>query len=76
MSQVMTRAEIDAQFPDEWVLVVDPETGPDQSVRSGVVVAHSKDRSEVHRKALETRARYIAIWFNGDPIPAGMKVLL
>jgi hypothetical protein len=76
MSQVMSRAEIEAQFPDEWVLVVNPETGPDQRIRSGVVAAHSKDRSEVHRMALETRARHIAIWFNGDPIPAGMKVLL
>ena len=76
MAEFMTRAEIEAQFPDEWILVADPETGPDLRVRAGVVVAHSKDRADVDRQSLETGARRIAIWFNGDPIPPGMKVLL
>ncbi|HKB06618.1 MAG TPA: hypothetical protein VKD90_30760 [Gemmataceae bacterium] len=76
MSKVMTRAEMDAQFPDEWILVTDPVLGPDLFVRSGVVAAHSKDRAEVERAALETPSRHIAVWFNGDPIPPGFKVLL
>jgi hypothetical protein len=76
MSQVMTRAEIETRFPDEWVLVINPDVGPDQFVRSGEVFAHSKDRDEIARKAIEAPARHIAVWFNGDPIPAGMKVWL
>lgn len=67
MSKVMTRSEIEAQFPDEWILVIDPETGPDLRVQSGVVAAHSKDRDEVDQKALELRPRRSAVWFNGEP---------
>ena len=76
MSKVMTRAEIEAQFPDEWVLVLNPDVGPDQVVRSGTLVAHSKDRDEIDRMAVEAPARQIAVWFNGDPFPPGVKVWL
>jgi hypothetical protein len=76
MSKVMTRSEIEAQFPDEWVLVISPDVGPDHVVRSGVVFAHSKDRDEVDRIAAEAPARHIAVWYNGDPYPPGMKVWL
>jgi hypothetical protein len=76
MSKIQTRAEIETQFPDEWVLVTDPEVGPDMVVRSGVVVAHSKDKDEVVRRAREVPSRRMAVWFNGDPIPAGLKVWL
>jgi len=76
MPTTMTKAEIDAQFPDEWILVADPDSGPDHRVRSGVLVAHSKDRDEVDRIALKVPARRFAFWFSGDLIPAGMKVLL
>jgi hypothetical protein len=80
MSELMTRAEIEARFPDEWILVIDPDTGPDLRVRSGVVACHTKDRLELHRVAREVvrelRPGRCAVWFNGDPIPPGMKVLL
>ena len=67
MAEAMKIEEIEARFPDEWILVIDPETGPDLKVRSGVVAAHSKDRDEVDRKALELRPRRSAVWFNGEP---------
>jgi hypothetical protein len=76
MNEVLTRTEIEARFPDEWILVINPDVGPDQVVRSGTLLAHSKDRDEIDRMAIEAPARHIAVWFNGDPIPAGMKVLM
>ena len=76
MAKVMTRSEIEVQFPDEWVLVIDPDVGPDQVVRSGTLLAHSKDRDEIDRRAIEAPARHIAVWYNGDPFPPGVKVLL
>jgi hypothetical protein len=76
MSKVMTRAEIEAQFPDEWVLLLNPDVGPDQRVRSGTLWAHGKDGDEIDRLAIEAPARSIAVWYNGDPFPPGMKVLL
>ena len=75
MNEVLLRAEIEARFPDEWILVTDPLLGPDLSVRSGVVAAHSKIREEVELVATKVESRHIAFWYSGDPIPAGMKVL-
>jgi hypothetical protein len=66
MVEVMKIDDIEARFPDEWILVIDPDIGPDLEVRSGVVAAHSKDRDEVDRRSLELRPRRSAIWFNGN----------
>jgi len=76
MNEVLTRAEITKRFPNEWILVIDPETGPDLMVRSGTVVAHSADRDAVYRRAIELRPKRSAVWFNGDPVPPGTVVLL
>jgi len=67
MDEVLSRAEIDARYPDEWILVIDPETGPDLSVRSGIVAAHSKDHDEIYRVAMALKPRRSAVWFNGEP---------
>jgi hypothetical protein len=75
MAEVMKIEEIEASFPDEWILVIDPDTGPDLKVRSGVVAAHSRDRDEVDRKALELRPRRSAVWFNGEPSEDAVFVL-
>jgi hypothetical protein len=78
MTEVMSWAEIEARYPNEWVLIIDPDTGPDLKVRSGVVAAHSKDRDEVDQKALELRPRprRTAILFLGEPVPPGELVIL
>jgi hypothetical protein len=77
MSQVLTTAEIYAQFPSEWALLGDPQTGPQLGIRSGTVLWHSKDRDEVDRKAIELPApKHIAVLYTG-PIPApGTAILL
>ena len=75
MPNAMTIEEIESQFPNEWILVIDPNTGPDLKVRSGVVAAHSKDREEVYRKALELKPKLSAVWFNGDPPDDAVIVL-
>jgi hypothetical protein len=75
MADVMTIREIEARFPDEWILVIDPDTGPDLQVRSGVVAAHSKDRDEVYRTALALGPTRSAVWFNGDPPADAVFVL-
>jgi hypothetical protein len=69
MAEHMTIDEIEARFPDEWILVIDPAVGPDLSVRSGVVAAHRKNRDEVDRTAKSLKPRRSAVWFNGEPPP-------
>ena len=73
MSDMLTMAEIEAQFVAEWVLIEDPQTNDALEVQSGKVLYHSKDRDEVYRKALELRPKHSAILYTG---PTEMPVIL
>jgi hypothetical protein len=75
MNDVMTIAEIEAQFDSEWVLLDSPQTDEHLHVLSGKVVSHSKDRDEVYRKAVELRPRRSAILFTGT-MPDGTAIIL
>jgi hypothetical protein len=75
IEQEMTVSEIEAQFEDEWVLVVDPETTDALEVIKGRVLHHSRDRDEVYRKAVEVRPRRYAMLFTGE-MPANTAIVL
>ncbi len=75
MSESMSLAEIQAQFPSEWVFLEDPETTESLEVKSGKVLWHSKDRDEVYRKARELHPRHSAILYTGT-LPEDMAVVL
>jgi len=66
MTQVLTISEIESQFADEWILVVDPEVDENLEILSGQVVCHSKDRDEVYRAAVELRPKRSAIVYTGN----------
>lgn len=76
MAEVLTMDQIEAQFPEEWVFIIDPDTGPDLKVRSGIVAFHSKDRDEVNRKVMELRPKRCAVFYLGDPLPSDMIAVL
>ncbi len=65
MEEVLTIAQIEAQFDSEWILVGDPQTNEALEVQSVKVLWHSKDREEVYRKAVELRPRRSAMLFSG-----------
>ena len=75
MNSVLTAAEIESQFPSEWILVEDPDTDESLEVKSGVVVYHSKDRDEVYRKAVELRPKRFAMLYTGK-MPEGTAIVL
>jgi hypothetical protein len=75
MNDVMTMAEIEAAFPSEWVLVGDPQLDQYNRVQSGTVLAHSKDRDEVYRKAFAFECKCFAYLYTG-PIPAPGKAII
>ena len=75
MEQVMTAAEIEAQYASEWVLVENPQTDENLEVRSGKVLFHSPDRDEAYRKAVELRPRKFAVLFTGT-IPEDTAIVL
>lgn len=75
MNDLMTMAEIKAKFDSEWVLLDDPMTNQNLEVLSGRVVCHSKDRDEVHRKAVALKSKRIAIFYAGT-MPPGTAIAL
>jgi hypothetical protein len=73
--QRMTVEEIKKQFPDEWVLLDEPEIGESQRVVSGELLFHSPNRDELYQKAMELRPKHSAVFFTGK-IPKGTAILL
>ena len=75
MDEILTVEQIEARFAPDWVLIGEPQTDEDLSLRSGKVLFHSPDRDEVYRKARELRpgrfaVRYLGTW------PANMALVL
>ena len=75
MTERQTIEEIEARFPSEWVLIVDPETDQVQHLLAGRVLFHSQDRDEVDRKLLEVRPPRFALRYLGD-FPEHMAMIL
>ena len=65
MDDILTIAQIEAQFDSEWVLVEAPRTNDASEVQSGKVRWHSKDREEVYRQAVVLRPKRFAILYTG-----------
>jgi hypothetical protein len=61
MSEVLSIADIEGLYPNEWILVEDPITNDALEVQSGKVLWHSANRDDVYRKALESRPRNFAM---------------
>jgi hypothetical protein len=75
VNDILTIAEIEAQFESEWVLVEDPQTNEAMEVQSGKVRWHSKDRDEVYRRAVELRPKRFAMLYTGK-MPKDTAVVL
>ena len=75
MDDVLTLAQIEAQYTSEWMLVEDPQTNEALEVQSGKVCWHSKDRDEVYRKAVALCPRRFAILYTGT-MPPGTAIVL
>ncbi len=65
MDEILTIAQIEAQFDSEWILIEDPQTNENQQVQSGKVLWHSKDREEVYRQAIKLRPKRFAMLYTG-----------
>ena len=75
MTDVLSRAEIESRFADEWVLIEDPQTNQAHEVQGGKVLCHSKDRDEVYRQAVALRPKHFAVLFLGTMPPNTAIVL-
>ncbi len=75
MDEVLTIAQIEAQFESEWILVEDPQTNEAREVQSGKVRWHSKDREEVYRQAIKLRLKRFAMLYTGK-MPENTAIVL
>jgi hypothetical protein len=75
MDETLTIEEIEVRFAPEWVLIGEPQTAEDLSLRAGKVLFHSPDRDEVYRKARELRLDRIAVRYLGT-WPEDMALVL
>ena len=75
MDDILTIAQIEAQFESEWVLVEDPQTNEALEVQSGKVRWHSQDRDEVYRKAVELHPGRFAMLYTGK-MPKDTAIVL
>ena len=75
MKEILSFSEIKKWYDGEWVLIADPETYDDLSIKQGVVLWHSKDRDEVYRKARQIRPSHSAILYTGK-LPDDVAIVL
>ena len=68
MNEVLTRAEMEAQFDGEWVLVSDPELDENMEVLRGFVVSHGNDPEAVYQEAIDKEVQHWASLYFG-PMP-------
>ncbi len=74
MNEVLTRAEMEAQFDGEWVLVADPELDKNLEVLSGLVVSHGQDPEAVYQTGIDRGVtRSASLYFGRIP---EMSILL
>ncbi|HEV3436461.1 MAG TPA: hypothetical protein VG122_03820 [Gemmata sp.] len=67
--QYLTMGEIEAKYPNQWVLIDKPKTTKYQEVLGGYLVMHSADRKEFIRLVFDyPEVVNCAILYTGPPV--------
>jgi hypothetical protein len=76
MHQVLTVNEIKANYPDQWVLVGNPQVSV-ASLTAGVIISHAKEKRDLIHVGFDWRGMFqtTMTFFTGE-IPKGRKFLL
>jgi len=62
----LTLPEIYEQFPNQWVLILEPELDKELTVISGIVVATADDRYKLYDQLHLTKGQPSAIEYTGS----------
>lgn len=65
-TKILTLEEIIRYYPDQWVLIADPQLDEDLEVIRGEVVAHSLDRDELYNQLGASKGKSFAIEYTGS----------
>ena len=76
MDEILTREEMEKRYPNEWVMIEDPEVDEHNAVLRGKVISHHPDRLTAYRAVFESNAPSFASLFTGPVVPEGMELLL
>ncbi len=63
--EILSELEIEARFPDQWVLVQVLEWDVQLKITRGIVRAHGADQQEIEARAVELALPQIAFLFTG-----------
>ncbi|MBE9188126.1 hypothetical protein IQ270_26680 [Microcoleus sp. LEGE 07076] len=75
IGKIMSLEEIFSLYPDEWVLIVNPELDEELNVIRGEVLAHATERDEIYSKLSSKNGKSVAIEYTGS-IPDNIAVML
>ncbi|MCT7959803.1 hypothetical protein NG791_03880 [Laspinema sp. D1] len=75
MGELLSMEEIKRRYPQEWVLIAYKELNPDQSVKTGELLAHSPDCDHIYER-LPFRTQPVAIEYTGPFIPDHAGVMM
>ena len=75
MLEWMTETEWIARYPDEWVLVIDPDFDEQKGLQSGFVAFHSPEMKDVYDEATRLKPKFCGWPFTGNG-PENMEYLL
>ena len=76
MLEWMTEAEWIRRYPDEWVLVIDPDVDEQKGLfQSGFVAFHGGEQDEMFAEAKRLGPKHCALAYTGTE-PDGMEYLL
>lgn len=77
MENLLSLEEIEARYPDEWVLLTDFESDPGPVIRRARVVWHSTDREECWSRAdAVPPPGAIGVFYTGEPFEDGVVPIL
>ncbi|MEG3930795.1 hypothetical protein QT990_05975 [Microcoleus sp. T3_B1] len=75
IDKILSLEEIFSLYPDEWVLIVNPELDEELNVIRGQVLAHATERDEIYSKLSLRNGKSVAIEYTGS-IPDNIAVML
>lgn len=76
IGELLSMEEIKRRYPQEWVLIAYKELNPDQSVKTGELLAHSADCDQIEDRLLEFGTKPLAIEYTGPFVPDHAGVLM
>jgi hypothetical protein len=75
IGKILSLEKIFSLYPDEWVLIVNPELDEEFSVIRGEVLAHSTERDQIYSNLSLRNGKSVAIEYTGS-IPDNIAVML